>query len=116
MRQQLTVSLYSFAIQVGVVLAVWAICLGLDLQENSVAYVTLYLLSCVVALLPISIGGMGVRELVFLQGSRMLHLQEDSGVTLAFALTLIGLTVPLVGGVVHLLWKTTPPQIEPEIS
>lgn len=105
LRQQGIAMLYSLAIQVGVVLAVWAVCVGLELDHDALAYITLYLFSCVVALLPISIGGIGVRELVLLQGSRMLHLQEESGVALALSLTLISLTVPLVGGLVYLLWK-----------
>lgn len=103
--QQGIAMVYSLAIQLCMVLAAWAICVGLGMEHDALEYIALYLLSCVVALLPISIGGIGVRELVLLQGSRMLHLQEESGVALALSMTFVGLTIPLLGGLAYMVWK-----------
>ncbi len=112
-RHQTIAALYSLALQSLLAFAVWMICLGLQLQAHAVDYIILYMLSCIVALLPISIGGIGVRELVLLHGSMLLHLEADKGVALAFALTIINLTVPLAGAIIQIFWRVKIPQDAP---
>ena len=106
LKQQVISALcYSLPIQSMIVLGAIGICYGLGIGEYASSYVMLYLLSCVLALLPISIGGIGVRELALLHGSRLLLLPEEGGVALAFTLTIMGLSVPIVGAVIKALWK-----------
>ena len=92
-------------LQAALALAVWCICIGMNLQADALAYVVLCLISTIIALLPISIGGMGVRELTVLYGSRMLGIQEDHGVSIALMMTVISLSVPLTGAVIQSIWK-----------
>ncbi len=100
-RQQLRAALYSFALQLMLAAVAFTLCAGLGHQADAFEYALLFMLSCMLAMLPISIGGIGVRELALLHGSKLLHLSEETGVTLAFTFTIISLTIPLVGAVIH---------------
>lgn len=101
LRQQLHAGAYSIIIQLILVGIAYVLCLGLGLQDNALEYITLFMLSCILAMMPISIGGIGVRELALLQGSKLLGLSEHAGVTLGFCFTLLTLTITLVGAIVH---------------
>ena len=63
----------------------------------SVDYLTLFLVSSVVAVLPISIGGVGVRELTFLYGFGLLGSDANSGVLFSFLFFLITALSSLAG-------------------
>lgn len=99
--QQRQAGLYSLLLQLMLVGASAVLCVGLGQQDHVLEYVVLFLLSCMLAMLPVSIGGIGVRELALLHGSRLLGLSEETGVTLAFSYTLLTLTIALVGMVIH---------------
>lgn len=99
--QQVLVALYSMALQCMLIGAAFILCDGIGIEVHALEYVTLFMLSCILAMLPISIGGIGVRELALLHGSAMLGLSEPTGVTLAFTFTLLTLTIPLVGAFIH---------------
>jgi len=74
----------SFWVQVGQVACAVFILQALTVESYYFGYLTLFMLSSVVAVLPISIGGVGVRELVFLYGVRYLNVEASQAV--AFAL------------------------------
>jgi hypothetical protein len=101
LAQQIRAGLYSLSLQLMLVGVAYALCLGLGQKADALEYVILFMLSCMLAMLPISIGGIGVRELALLHGSRLLHLSEETGVTLAFTYTIITLTIPLIGAIIH---------------
>lgn len=100
-RQQIHTGLYSMALQLMLMGAAFLLCDGLGIGAHALEYVTLFLLSCILAMLPISIGGIGVRELALLHGSTLLGLSAHTGVTLAFSFTLLALSIPLVGALIH---------------
>ena len=50
----------------------WMIIMALGGDEQLMSYLLVFLISSIVAVLPISIGGMGVRELTFLYGAQIL--------------------------------------------
>jgi uncharacterized membrane protein YbhN (UPF0104 family) len=99
-QQQRRAASYSLLLQFMLAAAAWVVCIGLGVQDHALEYVILFMLSCLLAMLPISIGGIGVRELVLLHGSALLNLSPESGVALAFSFSLLGLTVPLIGAIV----------------
>lgn len=70
---------------------------GLGVNGHTSDYLALFMLSCVVAILPISIGGAGLRELTFLYGSPLLSLEPERGVALALAFFAIHVSTSLVG-------------------
>ena len=99
--RQMHAGIYSLGVQLVLVAVSFLLCYGLGLKAHALEYTVLFMLSCILAMLPISIGGIGVRELALLHGSKALGLSEHSGVTLAFAFTILSLTIPMVGGIVH---------------
>ena len=57
----------------------------------------LFLISSIVAVLPITIGGVGVRELTFLYGFNYLGMSADSGVAFSFLFFIITMLSSLIG-------------------
>ncbi|MFM9889827.1 MAG: lysylphosphatidylglycerol synthase transmembrane domain-containing protein [Rickettsiales bacterium] len=108
LAHQYRAGVYSFALQAVTIGCAFALGAGLQLGDHTLEYVVLFMLSCVLAMLPISIGGIGVRELALLHGSSWLGLEPQQGVALALSFSLINLSIPLVGAVVYLRWHPTP--------
>lgn len=70
-------------------------------ESGLVVFLTLFLISSVVAVLPISIGGIGVRELTFLYGLTLLGLDADGGVAFSLLFFLITAVSSLIGSIFH---------------
>ncbi|MBU1667726.1 flippase-like domain-containing protein [bacterium] len=66
-------------------------------ESNLLIFLTLFLLSSVVAVLPISIGGIGVRELTFVYGLTLLELEAGGGVAFSLLFFLITALSSFVG-------------------
>lgn len=66
-------------------------------ENHLFIFLTLFLLSSVVAVLPISIGGIGVRELTFVYGLTLLGLEAGGGVAFSLLFFLITALSSLVG-------------------
>jgi uncharacterized membrane protein YbhN (UPF0104 family) len=69
--------------------------LGIPLSESG--YLFLFLLSSIAAVLPLTIGGLGIREIVFLHGSELLGLTESKAVVISLIFYLITVLVSLAG-------------------
>lgn len=66
-------------------------------DANSINFLTLFLISSVVAVLPISIGGVGIREITFLFGLSLLGIDASSGVAFALLFFLLTALSSLIG-------------------
>lgn len=90
---------YSFFIQGIAVLAVVIIVLGMGQSEHSTIrdFAMLFLLSGVVSVIPISIGGAGLRELTFLYGAPLIGLSAEIGIALALIYFVLNLLVSATG-------------------
>jgi glycosyltransferase 2 family protein len=77
-------SLYSLGVQAVQVLCAWVLLTALGQQEQLISYLFVFLISSIVAVLPVTIGGVGARELTFLYGARLLGL--DPGISIALSL------------------------------
>jgi glycosyltransferase 2 family protein len=88
---------YGFIVQMLQVLCAWLLLLALGEHENQLSYLTIFLVSSAVAVLPISIGGVGVRELTFLYGSQLLNVDMNVAVGISFLFYLITAAVSLAG-------------------
>ncbi|TXC76909.1 lysylphosphatidylglycerol synthase transmembrane domain-containing protein [Luteibaculum oceani] len=75
---------YSFWVQLGQVASAMCLLYALHVDANYMDYLTLFMLSSVAAVIPLTIAGVGMRELVFLYGTSYLLISEDKAV--AFAL------------------------------
>lgn len=65
--------------------------------EHPTAYLFLFLISSIVAALPITIGGIGSREITFLFGAKLLHLDINLSIALSLIFYVITLIVSLGG-------------------
>lgn len=88
---------YGFAVQLLQLLCAWFLFLALGIDHMMSAYLALFLLSSVIAVLPITVGGAGARELVFLYGLNYLHMDSAAGVTFAMLFFLITALSSLMG-------------------
>jgi len=82
--------------------------------EQPAAYLFLFLISSIVAALPITIGGVGSREITFLFGAKLLHLDINLSVALSLIFYIITLVVSLGGLYFSMNAKALDLQIEDE--
>ncbi|RFM29434.1 lysylphosphatidylglycerol synthase transmembrane domain-containing protein [Deminuibacter soli] len=85
------------AVQALQVLCAYAIMQALHLDAHYTAYIFIFLLSSIVAILPFTIGGLGARELVFVWGSKQFLLNQSESVCISILFYLITVVVSLVG-------------------
>ncbi len=75
--------LWGIAVQVAQVISVYYIIHALRIPGNHTAYIFIFLVSSVVAVLPLTIGGLGAREVVFLWGANYFGLHQESSVLIS---------------------------------
>lgn len=90
---------WSFLVQIFQVLAVLLILGAFDIENDQPAYLFIFLVSSVAAMLPISVGGIGVRELVFLSISNYLFLDQKVAVAVSLTFYLITVLASLLGAI-----------------
>lgn len=89
--------LLGFVVQALQVICAYAIMAALHLPVTVPAYIFLFLLSSAVAVLPLTIGGLGARELVFLEGSAYFGLPQEHSVLISILFYLITLLTSSAG-------------------
>lgn len=82
-------SLQAMAVQAAQLLSALGIVWSLAQGEHWLGYAVLFLVSSVVAMLPLTIGGTGARELTFLWGAKYLAADPEQAVAIAFLFYLI---------------------------
>ena len=95
-------SLLSCGVQGLQVLCAWAILAGLGVNEHTLVYITVFLISSVVAVLPISVGGIGIRELVFVAAAGIWPISKDVSVAFSFLFFLLTALSSFPGGMISL--------------
>lgn len=91
---------YSLAVQTMVVLVATLILTGLgyhQAQGDLVNYLMLFQIASALSILPISIGGAGIREAGFIFGAPLLGLEAELGVALAIIFFIVNLLCALYG-------------------
>jgi len=81
------------------VLCAWAILAGTGTSAQVIDYLVVFLVSSVVAVLPLTVGGIGAREVTFVLGAQVLHLDAAVSVTVSLTFYLITAAVALPGAV-----------------
>lgn len=79
------------------VICVYLIMKALTISWSDSGYLFLFLLSSIAAVLPLTVGGLGIREIVFLQGSALLGLTEGKAVVISIIFYLITVFSSLPG-------------------
>ena len=95
--QFLSTTHLSFWVQTGQVLAAILLLLSLSVQQHYLDYLTLFMVSSVVAVLPFTIGGVGARELVFLYGFQYLAIEQETAITFTLLFFLVTAFTSLAG-------------------
>ncbi len=94
-------TLYAFGVQLLQLLCALFLIWAIDAPSSmTIEYLTLFLISSLVAILPISIGGIGVRELTFLYGFGLIGGDTTSAVAFSLLFFLITAISSLIGAFV----------------
>lgn len=80
---------YSFAVQLVQTICAFFIFMAIGGNENKAGYLFIFLISSIVAMLPITIGGVGSREITFLYGSKLLGLDENLSIAMSLMFYII---------------------------
>ena len=88
---------YSTLVQLAQLISVWFIMKSLDIQLDQIAYFVIFLVSSIVSVIPLTIGGIGSREATFFYGASLLSLNENVSVGISVIFFLITAIVSLLG-------------------
>ena len=90
-------SLQSIGVQGSQAIATLGLVMALGQGEHWADYLILFLISSLVAMIPMTIGGAGARELTFLYGSQFLDIHAEKAVAIGFLFYLISTGVSFLG-------------------
>ena len=89
--------LLGILVQASQVVCAYLIMAALGISAHTSQYIFIFLVSSVVAVLPLTIGGLGARELVFLEGSKQFGLAGEVSVVISLLFYLITLVTSFAG-------------------
>ena len=90
---------WSFLVQIFQVLTVFLILGAFNIKNDQPAYLLIFLISSLAAMLPISVGGIGIRELVFFSISNYLFLDQKIAVAISLTFYLITVLASSLGAI-----------------
>ncbi len=88
---------YSALLQLAQLASVWFIMKALGIEMNQMAYLVIFLVSSIVSVLPLTIGGIGSREVTFFYGATFLNLNENISVSISVVFFLITALISFIG-------------------
>lgn len=88
---------WSFGVQMAQLLCAISILYAFGISDNYLIYLVLFLLSSIAAMLPISFGGFGLRELMFIYASELFPISETGSVALGLLFFTITFISSLIG-------------------
>jgi uncharacterized membrane protein YbhN (UPF0104 family) len=89
--------LLGILVQASQVVCAYLIMAALGIPAHTTEYIFIFLVSSVVAVLPLTIGGLGAREVVFLEGSKYFGLAQEPSVIISLLFYLITLVTSSIG-------------------
>ncbi|WP_396635104.1 lysylphosphatidylglycerol synthase transmembrane domain-containing protein [Maribacter sp. R86514] len=91
----------SALVQLAQLASIWFILLALNIETNQVSYLIIFLISSIVAVVPLTLGGIGSREVTFFYGAQFLGLDQNVSVGVSVLFFLITALVSLLGVIYH---------------
>lgn len=88
-------------VQLAQLISVFFILKALYLGAGILSYLFIFLISSIVAVLPLTIGGIGSREVTFFYGATLFALDENTSVSISMVFFLITALVSLMGVLYH---------------
>jgi len=95
----------SFVIQISQLITALMILFAFGNYDHLMEYLLLFLISSIVSTIPISVGGVGVREITFLYGAELMQLNINQSVALSFMFYLMTVVVSFSG-----IWYSFKPE------
>ena len=92
---------YSALVQLAQLASAFFILNALNIDTDILAYLFIFLVSSIVSILPLTIGGIGSREVTFFYGATWLALDQNVSVSISMVFFLITAMVSLCGIVYH---------------
>ncbi|HAA15120.1 MAG TPA: TIGR00374 family protein [Cytophagales bacterium] len=92
----------SFVIQVLQVISVLFILQALGIFDKALSYLVVFLGSSIMAVIPITIGGFGAREVFMVYAVELLPIDKGEAVALTLSFFMIAVASSLIGGLVRL--------------
>ncbi len=93
---------YSLGVQLLQLGCAWTLLQALGVQDLVSAYLTVFLVSSVVAVLPLTIGGIGLREWVFVAASGIVPISPETSVAFSLLFFLLNAASSLPGAAITL--------------
>jgi len=93
----------SLLVQLGQLVCAFCLLQAVWIGDNYFDYLTLFMASSVAATIPLTIGGVGARELVFIYGYHFLLVNEEKSVAFTFLFFLVMVFSAIPGFVLYLL-------------
>lgn len=93
----LPISIYSIGVQLMQVLCAFCILMAFHHHEQNFSYLFLFLISSIVTIIPITVGGAGMREITFLYGAQFLGVDTHLSVALSLMFYFITVLVSFCG-------------------
>jgi glycosyltransferase 2 family protein len=90
-------SRYSIGVQLFQLASASCILLSLSTESHLFNYLTLFLISSVVAILPLTIGGIGAREMVFIAGAEFMLIDTPTAISFSLMFFLITAVSSFIG-------------------
>ena len=91
----------SALVQLAQLICIWFILLALNIEMNQISYLIIFLISSIVAVVPLTLGGIGSREVTFFYGAKLLGLDQNISVGVSVLFFLITAIVSLIGVLYH---------------
>ena len=92
---------YSALVQLFQIISILFIMKALGIETNIIAYLFIFLISSIVSVIPLTIGGIGSREVTFLYGATLLGLDVNTSVSVSVLFFLITAIISLTGIFYH---------------
>ncbi|GLU44166.1 lysylphosphatidylglycerol synthase transmembrane domain-containing protein [Allomuricauda sp. NBRC 101325] len=92
---------FSAFVQLAQLVCVLFILKALSIEIDTVEYLFVFLISSIVSVIPLTIGGIGSREVTFLYGAKWLGLDESTSIGISFTFFLITALTSLFGVFYH---------------
>ena len=89
--------LFSGVVQLSQLISIWFILMALHIELNQISYLIIFLISSIVAVIPLTLGGIGSREVTFFYGAKLLGLDQNISVGVSVLFFLITAIVSLFG-------------------
>lgn len=89
--------LLGIVVQVLQVICIYIVMAALGITSNAAEYIFIFLVSSVASVLPFTIGGLGIREVIFLEGSKLFGLAQETSVLISLLFYLITVLTSAAG-------------------